>query len=673
MFRLAITISLPVFSTLCVQAQPSHEDDVELREAILPLVSTHRGEVAVAIEHLNNGTSFRFRAEVAMPTASLIKLPLMVAVYHAVEQGKVDLATPISLKAEDKVPGSGILTEHFSDGAMLPLRDFVRLMIRDSDNTATNIVIDQVGLAATAELMESLGLPNTKLHSKVYRGDTSIFPERSKQFGIGSTTADEMLLLLKLLQEEQLGDKVSTEQMLQHLAACDDRSKLARDLPRDIKLFHKTGAIGNCRTDAGIIETATGPVAVCVLTNKNVDQSWSDSNEAELLCSQVGRIIVDRFAAEDMTQVSRPLQRGATGVLVESLQRTLNAKLEPSPDLSVDGDFGPATERAVIRFQQANSLETSGQLDAATWQALGPLVEEDQLNESTEAFNTRAAEQIRQPAPSDSDPPSVTCKAWIVVDANTGQELGGWKADMPRPPASTTKLMTALLVAEMIANDPAVAEEIVTFSQTADETIGSSCALRAGEQLPVSELLYGLMLPSGNDASVALAEHFGERLQARLPTRANTPFAAFVARMNQRAEELNMTATHFENPHGLTEPEHLTTAADLARLAFVASQNDLLKQLFSTRQRACTVNSLQGYSRTVVWRNTNQLLDIEGYSGMKTGTTEAAGACLVTLGARAGKSRIVVVLGSSDSPSRYTDTRNLFRWSLLHDVASSAP
>jgi D-alanyl-D-alanine carboxypeptidase len=575
--------------------EAARADDPALRDAIMPLVLAHRGDVAVAIEHLKTKEAFRYHADTAMPTASLIKLPLMVAVYQATARGLLDLGQHIELKAEDKVPGSGILTEHFSDGASLSLRDYIRLMIRDSDNTATNIVVDQVGLAATAELMESIGLPNTKLHSKVYRRETSIFPERSKQYGIGSTTANEMVALLRMLNQEQLGDTTSTQQMLEHMAACDDRSKLARYLPTDVKLFHKTGSLNNCRTDAGLFETPTGPVAVCLLTNQNTDQSWNDSNEAELLCAQIGRIVVERFSGKAL-----------------------------------------------------------------------PLVEEIALHETPAEFNARDAARSKEPAPAASDPPSVTCKAWLVADAETGVELGGWNAQEPRPPASTTKIMTALLVAELIAKDPQVSDEIVTFSQHADDTIGSSCTLRAGEQLPVSELLYGLLLPSGNDAATALAEHLGERLQPSSLAKCENPIQAFVARMNLRARELGMTATNFENPHGLTEPKHLSSAADLARLAYAASQDSLIRKIVSTRQHACTVGSTQGYSRIVAWHNTNTLLDIEGYAGMKTGTTEAAGACLVATGSRAGKSRIVVVLGSSDSRARVADVQNLFRWSLTH-------
>lgn len=660
MLRIILTLNLFNALACIAYSQPPAQDDDVLREAILPLVTAHDGEVGIAIEHLESKASFHYRSDQPMPTASLIKLPLMVTAYHAVSRGELDLDKVIVLTDGDKVPGSGILTEHFSSGAAIALRDYIRLMIRDSDNTATNVVIDQVGLSKTAELMESLGLMNTKLHSKVYRGDTTIFPERSRMFGIGSTTADEMVSLLTRLHAQQLNDEANTKLMMDHLRACSDKSKLPRYLPAGMKLAHKTGAIGNCRTDAGIIETVTGPVVVCVLTNKNEDQSWGDENKAELLCAKVGRIIAQRFGVEDASQT---LRRGSTGLLVESLQRTLNERLKPSPGLGVDGDFGPATESAVVRFQQERKIESSGVLDKATWKELGELIEEDESTDDPERFNIEAEKVAKQPAFANADPPIVTSKAWFIADGVTGEERGRFNADKRLPPASTTKIMTAYIVTQLIAKDPAVADEVVTFSQTADKTIGSSSALRAGEQVTVLELLYGLMLPSGNDAAVAFSEHFGDRLQKELAEKDESPAKAFVAYMNQTAQSLGMDSTHFVNPHGLSHPDHLTTVADLVRLAFAAAKDSLYRKLVATRQYACTVESQQGYRRNIIWRNTNRLLEIEGYDGAKTGTTDAAGACLVASGSRDEKKRIVVILGASDTRARFADARNLFRWS----------
>ena len=109
----------------------------------------------------------------------------MIEAYRQAAAKKVDLSSTVVLKEQDKVPGSGILTSHFTAERSFTLRDAVRLMIAFSDNTATNLVLDAVGMGSTAATMETMGYPNTKIHSKVFRRDTTVFPERSKQFGLG--------------------------------------------------------------------------------------------------------------------------------------------------------------------------------------------------------------------------------------------------------------------------------------------------------------------------------------------------------------------------------------------------------------------------------------------------------------------------------------------------------
>jgi beta-lactamase class A len=202
--------------------------------------------------------------------------------------GKVDLAKAVTLATADQVPGSGILRQ-LSPGLTLSLRDAVRLMIALSDNTATNLVLDQIGLKSTAETMERMGCPNTKIHSKVFRGDSTIFPERSKQFGLGSTTANEMLRLLEALNKKELVSKEASEAMLEHLKACDDPLKFPRFLPDSVTVAMKTGTVSDCRTAAGILFTPKGAIAVVVLTDKNEDQRWNDQNAGDRLCAEVAR------------------------------------------------------------------------------------------------------------------------------------------------------------------------------------------------------------------------------------------------------------------------------------------------------------------------------------------------------------------------------------------------
>src|SRR4051794_38857530 len=172
---------------LCLLLLPTAASAQSLSARLTPLINAHEGDVAVAVKHPKTGESFAYKAAEPMPTASLIKLPIMVEAYRQAAEGKVSLSDMVTFKEEDKTPGSGILSTQFSGGATFSLRDAIRLMIAYSDNSGTNLVLAKTGLPATNEYMEKLGLPNTKVHAFVYRPASSIAPERSKKFGLGST------------------------------------------------------------------------------------------------------------------------------------------------------------------------------------------------------------------------------------------------------------------------------------------------------------------------------------------------------------------------------------------------------------------------------------------------------------------------------------------------------
>jgi D-alanyl-D-alanine carboxypeptidase (penicillin-binding protein 5/6) len=658
-----------------------------LAERLQPLISAHEGEVAIAVKHLTTGETFASNADEPMPTASLIKLPVMVEAYRQAAEGKINLAEVVKFEEDDKTPGSGILSTQFSPGATFTLRDAIRLMIAYSDNSATNLVLEKVGLPATNEAMEKLGFANTKVHAYVFRPMSSIAPERSRQFGLGSTTASEMIRLVELIHSKQIVNAEACDAMLDHLRQCQDK-RLSKLLPPGTKVAHKTGSVAAVRTDAGLIEAKSGPIAICVLTRDNKDQRWTEENAAEVLTSKIARAVYDYFEGPTSTTVIEPkeLRVGATGQLVQALQRTLNARSQPSPDLSTDGDFGPATEAAVKAFQTARQLAVTGVVGPETFQALGPLLFDDAKQQSPEEIN--GEKLTRQQRESLDGPPITTCKAWAIADAKTGQVLWGKKESDRLDIASTTKMMTAYIVCELAKESPQVLDEVITFSETADKTGGSTSDVHAGEKLTVGELMYGLLLPSGNDASVAFAEHFGPRFNATedsgtqsvpgvqdsgsnaspspslplAPSPATTAARRFIAEMNRRAALLEMTDTHYENPHGLPARGHQSTCRDLVKLAHAAMQNPLFRQYVSTRQHGTTVIGEGGYERNIVWKNTNKLLEIDGYRGVKTGTTTAAGACLVSWGERDGKELIVVVLGATSSDARYVDSRNLYRW-----------
>jgi len=355
-----------------------------------------------------------------------------------------------------------------------------------------------------------------------------------------------------------------------------------------------------------------------------------------------------------------PLQRDAEGEWVESLQRTLNARLTPSPNLSIDGSFGPNTERAVRLFQGARDLKITGRVDRTTWMALGTLITQDEVIDDVDQFNRERLPQ----APYDGlkGMPFLTCKAWVIADARTGKVLWGDNHQTALDTASTTKIMTAYLVLSLARQHPEILREDLVFSERADRTPGSTAGVRQGERISIGELLYGLLLPSGNDASVALAEHFGGRLHGNTDAVAEESYDLFIQTMNATAEDLGMEQSHFENPHGLTAKGHQLSASDLVKLAHAAFQMPLFRDYVMTRQHAVRVTAGDGSQRVLRWKNTNRLLGISGYDGVKTGTTTAAGACLVSHGVRGSQELFVVVLGASGSSARYADSRNLYRW-----------
>lgn len=271
-------------------------EEKSLTERLAPLVKKHEGRVAIAVRHLDGGEDFFLDADEPMPTASLIKFAILLELYQQATEGKLKLTDMVTLTDKDKVRGSGILTYHFSEGASFSLRDAARLMMVYSDNTATNLVLDKTGIIPVNQRMASWDCPNTRVHAKVFRRDLSIDLERSKKFGLGSTTAREMVQLLEGVQRGKLVNADACKAMLDHMKNCDDKDKIKRFLPAKVVVAHKTGSVDDVKTDAGILYFPGGPVALCVLTNENKDKRYATDNAASILIGRVAEQVHDYFA-----------------------------------------------------------------------------------------------------------------------------------------------------------------------------------------------------------------------------------------------------------------------------------------------------------------------------------------------------------------------------------------
>lgn len=240
-------------------------------------------------------------------------------------------------------------------------------------------------------------------------------------------------------------------------------------------------------------------------------------------------------------------------------------------------------------------------------------------------------------------PPDVTAQAWILYDATYDRVLAEQDADQRRAMASTTKMMTALLVSEL--GSPSVR---VTISDTAPEVGEAEVDLVAGEVWTVNELLYAMLLGSANDAALAVAEHLGGTVER------------FVGLMNDRAEELGLDDTHFANPHGLDDQNHFSSARDLLTLAQAVMAVDELATIVGTRE-ASLPPAAEGEARTI--RTTNRLLyEYPGANGVKTGYTDDAGWTVVASAERDDRQLYVVVMGSPTIDQRFADAEALLEY-----------
>ena len=236
--------------------------------------------------------------------------------------------------------------------------------------------------------------------------------------------------------------------------------------------------------------------------------------------------------------------------------------------------------------------------------------------------------------------PPVYAAAAILIEAKSGAVLFAKNADQRRAPASTTKMMTAI-----VALEKGNLDQIVRVSPRAAGTPGSSIYLRAGERISIRELLKGMMLQSGNDGSMAVAEGISGRMES------------FVALMNSKAKEIGALNTNFQNPHGLRAPSHYTTALDLA---LIARYGLAMPQFAGLVKQKTAIVNWDEQSRELGVSNTNRLLwSLEGADGVKTGTTNEAGHCLVASATRDGKQLIAVVLNSG---SRWNDCSKLLEY-----------
>jgi len=248
--------------------------------------------------------------------------------------------------------------------------------------------------------------------------------------------------------------------------------------------------------------------------------------------------------------------------------------------------------------------------------------------------------QAEQPPPK---PPQVPVQAYILVDFYSNQVIAEQNSDEPVEPASITKLMTGYVIYRSLAAGDISMEDRVTVSEKAWRTIGSRMFIEVGSQVTIEDLLMGMVVQSGNDATVALAEYIAGSEDT------------FAALMNQYAAELGMSNSHFVNASGLPDPEHYMSARDIATLvrAIIAEYPEHYAR-YSVREY--THNDITQYNRNrLLWQD-------ESVDGVKTGHTESAGFCLVASALRGEMRLISVVLGASNEKDRFSASQSLLNY-----------
>lgn len=239
------------------------------------------------------------------------------------------------------------------------------------------------------------------------------------------------------------------------------------------------------------------------------------------------------------------------------------------------------------------------------------------------------------------DEPTLNSRIAVAYDRKSGEVIWGKDENKRTAMASTTKIMTAIVTLENCD-----LTQTVTISKKSAGTGGSRLGLKADDKITMNDLLYGLMLKSGNDAAVAIAETVGGSVEG------------FAELMNEKAKELKLENTHYVTPHGLDDPEHYTTAVELAKLADYALQNETFAKIVNTKNYTVTIN---GYPKSI--SNTNELLGyLEGVNGVKTGFTNNAGRCLVTSVNRNGFEIITVILQADTKKFRTADSIKLIEY-----------
>ncbi|MGB9665497.1 MAG: serine hydrolase [Ignavibacteria bacterium] len=280
---------------------------VQLEQEILKLANTYSGRIGLYAKNLRTNEEIKINSDTLFPTASVIKLPILITLFDKSKNNEIDVYKEIIIPSKEKVGGAGVI-QYFNGDTKLKLIDAATLMIILSDNTATNAVIDQFAkdhddkLNTINSTMEKLGLKNTKLLNKVFSYSTKKNTPEAKRFGLGYSTPFEMGKLLEMIYNHQIIDSFYSEWIINILKNQQDDTMIRRFLPYDqlkenetIIVANKTGAVDRARIDVGIVYSPKCDFVIAIFADESNDTSWTHDNKAQNAVAKAARLIYDYF------------------------------------------------------------------------------------------------------------------------------------------------------------------------------------------------------------------------------------------------------------------------------------------------------------------------------------------------------------------------------------------
>lgn len=267
-------------------------DTAALRRSLDSIGDAHQGVVGYSVIDLETGARLSRRGDETFPTASLIKVPILVTVFDLVAKGRLSLDDPLTVLKIDQVPGSGVI-QYLHNGTILTVSDAAWLMSTISDNTATNLLLDRIIIRRVWAKMDSLGLKQTRVHSKSFLRNSSVAMDSSVKYGLGVTTPNEMARLFELMARGKAVSPSADSTMLAILEHNSNDVMLQR-YAEGARAAHKSGETDAVRTECTLWYLRNRVVA-CVMTKENKDQRWILDSEPQLTVANMGRVIISAF------------------------------------------------------------------------------------------------------------------------------------------------------------------------------------------------------------------------------------------------------------------------------------------------------------------------------------------------------------------------------------------